>query len=152
MSGPLTFKPRPESLYFLRNRKDEIFPGGSPSGSVLVSNIAFGAAALGVGHVEIKDHEDWWFVASETNWLALATKSSTPISSLFERLLPFPELGPSSHHPEVFVATFGDRIYLDLDGEHLHIQGKALALPLPHIGVIPPWCKYVLGFTIDSSI
>lgn len=121
-----------------------MFEDGTPSGSVLMSNIAFGAAALGAGHVEICNADAWWFAASETNWLERQLPPGFSTERLFRTPTPFPLLGPNSDRPEIYVGAFADSVYLDLNGKHQPIQGRTPD-PLPHIGVVPPWCVFVLG-------
>ena len=142
------FRAKPPGLEFLANRRDELFPDGVVSGSVLVSNVAFGAAALGVGHVEIKDHLDWWFVASESNWLMQGLPAEHSVLRLFEEVIPFPELSPTSYRPEIDVTVFAQQAYLDLDGEVTYLFGECPLANLPHRGVVPGWCRYVLGFKL----
>ena len=53
-----------DSIQFIRRRSTEIFDGGRTSGSVIASNIAFGAAVFGAGHVELNDDTNWWSALS----------------------------------------------------------------------------------------
>ncbi|MCY4657333.1 MAG: hypothetical protein OXC80_11035 [Gammaproteobacteria bacterium] len=145
----MAFKEKPLGSRFLLNRKAELFPDGVVSGSVLVTNIAFGAAALGAGHVEIKNENSWWFAASESNWLAKGLTDDHSEETLFLQALDFPELSSQSIRPEIYVSTFADRAYLDLDGRFIHLFGEEPTNPLPHIDVTPPWCSYVLGFQLS---
>ena len=128
-----------------------MFPDGVPSGSILISNIAFGAAALGAGHVEICNESDWWFAASETNWLERQLPEGAAVDQLFRARIPFPTLGPNSDRPEIYVAAYADAVYLDLNGTYRTIQGD-IPDPPPHIGVVPPWCVYVLGFLVKPAV
>ena len=121
-----------------------MFPDGIVSGSVLMSNIAFGAAALGSGHVEICNDDNWWFAASETNWLERDLPEETKVSDLFRTRVDFPALGPNSCRPELYIGAFAEKIYLDLDGCYEIIKGIATSVK-PHVGVVPPWCKFVLA-------
>lgn len=147
----MSYIKRPPGIEFLRARKDELFPNGTIDGSVLVTNIAFGAAALGAGHVEIKDEGGWWYVASELNWLTRGLPDNCAAEYLFREVVPFPELSPNSYRPEIFVSVFADQAYFELDGQFKQLLGEPPPEPLPHIGVVPPWCSYVLAFKFDSS-
>ena len=133
-----------DPLVFIREQSREMFPDGIASGSVLMSNIAFGAAALGAGHVEICNAGDWWFAASETNWLMRDLPDETEVLDLFKSRVKFPKLGPNSYRPELYVGAFAEDIYLDLNGRYFAIKGNN-PTPHPHIDVVPPWCTYVLG-------
>lgn len=148
----MSYIERPPGLEFLRAHNSDLFPDGIVDGSVLVTNIAFGAAALGAGHVEIKDEQDWWFVASESNWLTRGLPDDRGAEHVFREVVPFPELSPTSYRPEIFVSVFADQAYLDLNGEYKQLLGEVTPEPLPHVGVIPPWCTYVLAFRLASSI
>ena len=134
-----------DPMLFIRESVKDIFPEGVVSGSVLLSNIAFGAAALGAGHIEICDANGWWFAASETNWLEKHLPKDTQVKDLFLSPVPFPQLSPTSFRPEIYVAAFANRIYLDLNGKTQAIKNTLPANPLPHLGVVPPWCHYVLA-------
>ena len=135
----------PEALRFVRQRGPELFQDGEVSGSVLVSNIAFGAAALGCGHMEICDHEDWWFASSESNWWESTSNRFASVEDLFSKAIEFPELGPNSIRPEIFVAAFAKRVYVDLNGTFTCVLGDPPDPQLPHEGVVPLVCLYV-GF------
>ena len=80
-------------IKFIRRRKNEIFDGGLPNGQVIASNIAFGAAVLGASHIELKNQNNWWFVASQFNWLK-SNEHNHDINSLFNRLIPLVALFP----------------------------------------------------------
>lgn len=148
----MSYVERSPGLEFLRAHNEDLFPDGIVDGSVLVTNIAFGAAALGAGHVEIKDEQDWWYVASESNWLTRGLPDDHGAEYLFREVVPFPELSPTSYRPEIFVSVFAEQAYLELNGEYKQLLGEVIAEPLPHVGVIPPWCTYVLAFRLASSI
>lgn len=128
-----------------------MFPNGVVSGSVLMSNIAFGAAALGAGHIEICNSGDWWFAASESNWLERDLPPDAKVDDLFKNRVRFPKLGPSSYRPELYVGAFAEAIYLDLDGRYISIKGK-IPNTRPHAGIVPPWCLFVLGCYVSRVI
>ena len=133
-----------DPLVFIREQSRSMFPDGIVSGTVLMANIAFGAAALGAGHVEICNSDDWWFAASATNWLERKLPESVQVKDVFRSRVKFPELGPNSYRPELYVGAYADDVYLDLDGRWIGIKGS-LSHVRPHIDVVPPWCVYVLG-------
>ncbi len=140
-----------DPLVFIREQSREMFPDGIVSGSVLMSNIAFGAAALGAGHVEICNDGDWWFAASEMNWLLRDLPDETEIVDLFKTRVKFPKLGPNSYRPELYVGAFAEDIYVDLDGQYFAIKGMN-PTPYPHIDVVPPWCTFVLGCRVVPEV
>ena len=115
-----------------------------------MSNVAFGAAALGAGHVEICNQNDWWFAASETNWLERDLAHSNTVTDLFTSRLKFPALGPNSYRPELYVGAFATVIYLSLAEETIAVKGS-LPENLPHVGEVPPWCNYVLACRVESG-
>lgn len=127
-----------------------MFPDGVVSGSILMSNIAFGAAALGAGHVEICNSGDWWFAASETNWLERDLPPDVKVEDLFNSRVRFPSLGPNSYRPELYVGAFADDVYLDLAGQRYVIKGNIPATR-PHIRVVPPWCTNILSFRVSEN-
>lgn len=128
-----------------------MFPDGVVSGSVLMSNIAFGAAALGAGHIEICNSGDWWFAASETNWLERDLPESTNVEDLFTSRVKFPSLGPNSLRPELYIGAYAQLIYLNLAGRTVAVKGALPEKP-PHEGNVPPWCIYVLACWVDPEV
>ena len=115
---------------------------------LIAENIAFGAAVLGSGHIELVDDNGWWFVASEFNWLAASKAHAEPIE-LFEKLLPFPEQSPTGHRAEIYVTAFAAQAYFRMDNAVTWLRGERLAGQLPDAGVTPPWCSNVLAFRLD---
>ncbi len=136
-----------DPLVFLREQSLAMFPERQVSGSVLMSNVAFGAAALGSGHVEICNNGNWWFIASETNWLERDLPSGCGVTDLFRSRVKFPQLGPNSYRPELYVGVYAEDVYVELNGRFVAIKGNEADARL-HVGVVPPWCIYVLGCQI----
>ena len=134
-----------EGLEFLRRRLAGMLPGTRIDARLIAENIAFGAAVLGAGHVELVDHEGWWFVASEFNWLG-ASKTHHGAIELFHTILPFPEQSPTGHRPEIYVSAFAARAYFRIGDEVTWIRGETVDGALPDAGVVPPWCENVLAF------
>lgn len=147
---------RPQTVAFLRRRLANVFDG-EPTGSMIASNIAFGAAVAGSGHIEMVEHDGWWILASEHNWLqgqASAPRDDAPTpasqprhssaSELFERIVPFPQQGPTSHRAEIQVTAFAKQAYYSIDGTVTWVIGTASATI--HEDVAPPWCSTVLAF------
>lgn len=148
---------RPQAVAFLKRRLAEVFDG-EPTGSMIASNIAFGAAVAGSGHIEMVKHEGWWILASEHNWLRGKAEgadlgegevpASQPrhdkVAELFERIVPFPQQGPTSHRAEIQVTAFAEQAYYSIDGAVTWVIGKATGAV--HEGVAPPWCGTVLAF------
>lgn len=144
MTGALP--PLDATKHFMRRRAAELFPGGRVTPNALAANIAFGAAVLGARHVELTNDGDWWFVASDFDWLAQPNGDS---SGLFERLTPFPEQGPGSHRSEVYVTAFAACAYTMRNDNVRWLAGDGAhhAARLPHEGRLPPWCTHLLAFS-----
>lgn len=138
-----------ESLRFLRRRIAEMHAPVPISAKLVAENIAFGAAVLGAGHVELVDKDAWWFVASNFNWLAAGAAARTE-AELFERMLPFPEQGPTAHRAEIYVAVFAAEAYYRVGEAVTWIRGGSSKDALPDAGVTPPWCTTVVGFRLDA--
>ena len=138
-----------ESRGFLRRRLAGMLPGERIGGTQIAENVAFGAAVLGAGHVELVDHGGWWFVASEFNWLA-ASKVHSREAELFEAILPFPEQSPTGHRAEIYVTAFAAEAYFRIGDAVTWIRGSAVNRPLPDVGVVPPWCINVLAFRMPT--
>ena len=114
---------------------------------LIAENIAFGAAVLGAGHIEMVDRNGWWFVASEFNWLA-ASKAHGEAMELFEKMLPFPEQSATGHRAEIYVTAFAAQAYFRIGDAVAWVRGEPTAGALPDAGVTPPWCDNVLGFRL----
>jgi len=117
---------------------------------LIAENIAFGAAVLGAGHIELVDRGGWWFVASEFNWLA-ASKAHVEAIELFERMLPFPEQSATGHRTEIYVTAFATQAYFRIGDAVTWIRGERASGPLPDAGVTPPWCGHVLAFRLAAA-
>jgi len=134
-----------ESLGFLRRRLVRMLPGERIEAKQIAENVAFGAAVLGAGHVELVDDGGWWFVASEFNWLR-ASRVHAREMELFETILPFPEQSPAGHRAEIYVTAFAATAYFRVGDAVTWIRGSAPDGALPDAGVVPPWCTNVLAF------
>ena len=135
------------ALQFLRRRLAGMFPGRRIDGKLIAENIAFAAAVLGAGHVELVDRDRWWFVASEFNWLA-RSKSHDGAIELFETILPFPEQSPTGHRPEIYVTAFAEAAYFRIGDAVTWLLGEGVPGELPDSGVVPSWCHNVLAFRL----
>ena len=101
-----------DAIQFVRRRSPELFAGGASPGRVIASNIAFAAAVLGAEHVDINEDTDWWIVASECDWMRPRPPLFADCLELFDRIVPFPEQGPTSHRPEIYVSAYASRGYI----------------------------------------
>ena len=134
-----------DALEFLRRRLRGMFPGRRIDGKLIAENIAFGAAVLGAGHVELVDRDGWWFVASEFNWLRRSRAHDREIE-LFEAMLPFPEQSPTGHRAEIYVVAFAETAYFRIGDAVTWLCGEATGGELPDRHVVPPWCSNVVAF------
>lgn len=135
------------ALPFLRRRIVDMLPTRRVTAKLIAENIAFGAAVLGAGHIELVDDGPWWFIASEFNWLG-ASKATASGVEPFERLVPFPEQSPTGHRAEIYVTAFADQAYFRIGDAVTWIRGEPIAGGLPDAGVTPPWCVNVLAFRL----
>ena len=137
-----------DSMEFVRRRATRMFADGEITPNALAANIAFGAAVLGAGHVELTNEGDWWFVASEFDWLRAPSAHYADRSELFVRFVAFPEQSPGSHRSEIYVSAFARRVYVVQDGDVWWVKGPRTS-ELPHEGSVPSWCVNVLAFNFD---
>lgn len=139
------------ALPFLRRRIVDMLDAPRMTPKLIAENVAFGAAVLGSGHIELVDDGPWWFVASEFNWLR-ASKAHDAEVELFEGLLPFPEQSPTGHRAEIYVTAFAEQAYFRIGDFVTWIRGApASETPLgelPDAGVTPPWCDNVVAFRL----
>ena len=139
-----------EAIQFVRRRSPELFAGGSSPGRVIASNVAFAAAVLGAEHVDINEDTDWWIVASECDWMCPRPPLFNNCMELFDRIVPFPEQGPTSHRPEIYVSAYSNRAYIQRGGSVTTLIGPKVTAPEPHHTRIPSWCANVLAFRTDG--
>ena len=138
-----------EAVRFLRRRLPAML-GAAPIGAKMIAeNVAFGAAVLGAGHVELVDHEGWWFVASELNWLRASSAHAGELE-LFERIVRFPEQSASAHRAEIYVTAYASDAYFRIGDAVTWLRGEPRKA-LPDAGVTPPWCRNVLAFRLPPG-
>ena len=139
-----------DAIAFLRRRLRAMLPEAHFNAKMIAENIAFGAAVLGSGHIELVDRHGWWFVASEFNWLAASASNASEIE-LFERILPFPEQSSVGHRAEIYITAFANQAYFRIGQTVTWLRGEAIAGALPDARVTPPWCDTVLAFRLDGA-
>ena len=149
MNAPRLGTERPQisedAIRFLRRRLAAML-GAKIGAKAIAENIAFGAASLGSGHIELVDRDGWWFVASEFNWLA-ASKAHEREIELFEKILPFPEQSPTGHRAEIYVTAYAEAAYFRIGLDVTWLRGEPIS-PLPDAGVTPPWCDKLVAFRL----
>ena len=134
------------AIRFLRRRLQAMLGDARIGAKMIAENVAFGAAVLGAGHVELVDHDGWWFVASERNWLRASSAHAGELE-LFERIVRFPEQSASAHRAEIYVTAYASEAYFRIGDAVTWIRGEPRH-PLPDLGVTPPWCGNVLAFRL----
>ena len=134
------------AIRFLRRRLQAMLGDARIGAKMIAENVAFGAAVLGAGHVELVDHDGWWFVASERNWLRASSAHAGELE-LFERIVRFPEQSASAHRAEIYVTAYACEAYFRIGDAVTWIRGEPRD-PLPDLGVTPPWCGNVLAFRL----
>lgn len=142
-----------EAIAFLRRRLPAMLPTAQLSGKTIAENIAFGAAVLGAGHVELVARDPWWFVASNFNWLAASSAvtgrpGTAPELAVFEKVQPFPEQAPTGHRAEIYVTAFAVDAYYRIGAAVTWLRGEPPSGALPDAGVTPHWCETVLAFRL----
>lgn len=145
-----------EAIAFLRRRLPAMLPEARVDAKMIAENIAFGAAVLGAGHVELVARDEWWFVASDFNWLAASgttapARASSPELVVFEKVQPFPEQSPTGHRAEIYVTAFASDAYYRVGDAITWIRGQPRSGALPDAGVTPPWCRHVLAFRLPAD-
>lgn len=142
-----------EAIAFLRRRLPAMLPAAELNGKTIAENIAFGAAVLGAGHVELVARDRWWFVASNFNWLAASSAAASraggaPELAVFEKVQPFPEQAPTGHRAEIYVTAFAADAYYRVGAAVTWLRGERPTGALPDAGVTPTWCETVLAFRL----
>jgi hypothetical protein len=104
-------------LEFIRRHRDLFLPFGELREDTLSTTLAADVACISAHPVAILQHQGWWVVAGEEDWIEVSVRrwneSSQKVRSIeefFKHIVPFPERGVHCHHQEVIIMAFASSI------------------------------------------
>jgi hypothetical protein len=111
-----------DALDHIRKHPEMYLVCGRKDGPSLAARLVSDVLTQGGPVVEAIQANDWWVVASETDWIRIleCKHSRDPFTSI----VPFPEDGPNSMHSEVLLTAFAqDVLTTGCEGRRV-IKGK----------------------------
>jgi hypothetical protein len=112
-----------DGLKFVRENPKMFLSFETATGFELCSKILIDAMTSGAQPVVVDKQENWWIVASRTNWIS-NNADGIAASDLFRRIHPNPRAGANAMRNEILLAAFADQIVLFQDGEFEVIRGS----------------------------
>ena len=99
---------------------------------------------LGAANTVLLSVDQWSVVAADDDWFA-AARYPVPENLLFERLIPFPEMGQNCTRPEVLVGVFARDIVMRKNAVVLLAKGTvAEADPIQRLlQSSASWCRAI---------
>ena len=95
----------PPALEWAPTRPSFFFDSGTPNAEELVSQLVSGANLLGSDDARLHRFNEWFIVASASDWFAEASDAPSE-QQLFTNMRCFPEAGQNSIRPEFVAAAF----------------------------------------------
>lgn len=132
-----------DPIAWLKASRERFFPGGKFDVTRLLAYVMADVLELGRGECRIVRRDSWWFVVSDSDWLA---HDAISVSELFQRVVPAPAHGEHSMRAEVLLTAYADDVYTAMDTEELVIKGEA-----PDRKLIEPFLTQehrVVGFRV----
>ena len=117
-------------------------------GENLAHRVVHDAFVSKVKSMKIEQIENWWIIAGINDWLSYKNLS---INDLFNKLIPFPEMGQECHRSEILLTAFADNIFTVLDKSFRWITPK-IEIPIE----IENWLRNnnyvrVIAFSMSTS-
>jgi len=95
----------PPALDWAPTKPSFFFNSGTPNAEELVSQLVSGANLLGSDDASLHRLNEWFIVASASDWFAAASDAPSE-QQLFTNMRYFPEAGQNSVRPEFVAAAF----------------------------------------------
>lgn len=139
-------------LEIVRKRPELYLGSNGPTPESICSKILEGALILGSKFAVARCIDDWWFVASEIDWMSPKYCGKSEISELFTSLASFPEAGVNAIRAEVFTSAFSSVLIIGGTSGKLVLKGKkSEVLEFDRlVELIQPNTR-VLGFKFESG-
>ena len=134
----------PPALEWAPTKPSFFFNSGTPNAEELASQLVSGANFLGSGDASLYRLNEWFIVASASDWFAEASNALSE-QQLFTNMRDFPEAGQNSIRPEFVAAAFCKSVVvLGPDGAHV-VRGEVEAGNpiLEHLSQSPTWRRAV---------
>jgi hypothetical protein len=110
-----------DPVNYIRQRKEMFLRSQEPNPIELVEHIVGDAMHSGVSECYILRENDWWLIASKTDWLKCQSKYSP--EDLFTHIVAFPEAGQNSMRGEILLTAFAKEVITVTPNERAVISG-----------------------------
>ena len=136
-------------------RKNEAMYFGSRGANpeAIATAIAEGALLLGARRVLIEEHDGWWYVCGDVDWLQTPTIDTVNEVTVFKTIWGFPQGGVNWYRSEALARVFSDRAFSASESLIYHVKGtlpndEQLRVQIASLGA---W-KRVIGFQFQNSV
>ena len=136
--------------HLLRNQ-EMYFGSRGASAEHIATSIAEGALILGARRTQVTEHDGWWFVCADLDWLGISTVDGVDEESVFRTTWGFPEAGANWHRSEVFARVFADQAFSVSEKNVYRVKGDRPdhQTIVQKVEALGDW-KRVIGFHFDS--
>lgn len=114
-------------LAAIRSNPRMYLPFGQVSCESVASVVLMSAFASGACRVQVTRSGDWCCIECDIDWIG---KHRLEIDRLFTEVIPWPEAGINSFHPEVCVTAFAQDVMVHSSGKQLFSRGS---MPPPEL-------------------
>ena len=112
-----------DALPFVKSHKEMFLRGGCPvPGLEMAQQVSWDALVYGNGSCEIFRALEWWFIASESDWLKGADGKDEV--ELFSRLIAAPEFGDNCNRSEIVINAFATDVWIVTPSEYKRIKER----------------------------
>jgi hypothetical protein len=111
-----------DAVNYIRQRKEMFLRLQEPNPIELVEHIVSDAMYSGASECYILREDNWWLIASKTDWLKCQSKHSP--EALFTQIVAFPEAGQNSMRGEILLTAFAKKVITATPNERTVISGN----------------------------
>jgi hypothetical protein len=109
------------SIDSIRSNPGAFLPFGTVNGLSVAWGVLLEIMNGGCGGVQFDRFDDWWLLAANRDWLATANESE--MQRRFDEIVPYPEKGDNTCHPEVVIGAFACAIVVLTHSAELRVKG-----------------------------
>ncbi|CAN5614843.1 hypothetical protein BH09MYX1_BH09MYX1_33750 [soil metagenome] len=136
-----------DPIEWVKRNQASFFPGGKIDVIRLLAYVMSDVLELGRGECRIVQHDAWWSIVSDADWLAHAEVS---VRELFERVVPAPAHGEHSMRAEVLLSAYAEDVFTHSDEGSLQIKGQAPEPALIRSALKGGWSRRLIAFRLGT--